>query len=176
MKLPHENRDDRICEYMVIASVMMLVVVLTWNAATRYIERHHRHVTRLYITAPGAPAKIKEKPKVKNTTIARIIETLCIIESGGDSAAVGDGGRAIGILQIWPIMVREASRVSGIPFALADRWSPSKSRQMAWAVLIHYQKSHRIESPAKLAGLWNRPDGKAPKSYLRKFAAEWGKK
>lgn len=57
-----------------------------------------------------------------------LLSAIIAVESGGDPNAVGDNGRAVGILQIHPIMVREANRILGRDeFTLADRYSPERS-------------------------------------------------
>ena len=38
------------------------------------------------------------------TLIALILPVLAMVESNNNPSAVGDNGRAVGVLQIWPIM------------------------------------------------------------------------
>ena len=91
----------------------------------------------------------------------KIIDKLEIIESGGDCAAVGDGGRAVGCLQIHPIMLRECNRIlNREEFTLEDRKSRARSRQMAKIFLTaqYYKWSAKYKHrPGEdlLACAWN---------------------
>lgn len=73
-----------------------------------------------------------------DTALLRAVET---VESHGDPNAVGDNGRAVGILQLHPSYVAEANRLRprGTPkFTLADRRDRAKSETMFWIVSDHY--------------------------------------
>ena len=99
--------------------------------------------------------------------ICCVVAALIQIESAGKADAVGDGGKAVGILQMWPIAVREANRVSGGNWTLADRLDPEKSKAMAFATLVwHYKRG--VINPVALAGRWRNPRGNAPTWYLNK--------
>jgi len=99
-----------------------------------------------------------------NELILSIIAALVVVESHGNRNAVGDGGAAIGILQIHSIMVDEANRLAGAHlFDVVDRWDPEKSREMAQLVLsrrLHLAgHTEPTEEAARYAiGLWNRGD------------------
>ena len=69
---------------------------------------------------------------VEPCPIEKIIDKLEVIESGRNCQAVGDSGKAVGCLQIHPIMLREANRILGREeFTLEDRKSRARSREMA---------------------------------------------
>jgi soluble lytic murein transglycosylase-like protein len=71
--------------------------------------------------------------------IETVILILMLVESGGDPNAVGDGGQAIGVLQIHPIMVEDVNRIYGAPvFSDNDRWDVEASKEMARIYLGHY--------------------------------------
>ena len=64
-----------------------------------------------------------------------LVEAIIQVESRGDSTAVGDRGWAVGVLQIWPIMVREVNRIlekdgSDVRYGYTDRYSVKKSIEM----------------------------------------------
>ena len=64
-----------------------------------------------------------------------LVEAIIQVESRGDSSAKGDRGWAVGILQIWPIMVREVNRIqekngSDVRYGYTDRLSVQKSIEM----------------------------------------------
>ena len=101
-------------------------------------------------------------------TIALVISILIQIESGGVANAVGDDGRAVGILQMWPISVREANRIVGKDlWTSKDRSDPQLSLAMA-KVTLGYHYNRGVTDPIKLAGRWRNPHGNAPRWYLNK--------
>jgi|GEM_PF-2348378 len=114
-------------------------------------------------------------------TIALVVAALIQVESGGNVHAVGDSGRAIGNLQMWPVAVREATRVEAIyarregrqarSWDIKDRRNPEKSRQMAEITLkFHYRRG--TTNAVDLACKWNRPFGKQNAAYRKKVLRE----
>ena len=84
---------------------------------------------------------------------SKILPAIEEVESGGDPAAVGDGGKAIGILQIHPIMVRDCNRIVGERrWTMADRLDPDKSREMFRTYSNHYSRKKTDEVVARR---WN---------------------
>jgi len=94
--------------------------------------------------------------------ILALIAALCLVESGGDPQAVGDNGRAIGVLQIHEIMVDEANRLAGCQrWSYSDRSDAGQSRQMAYMVISRRLARAGYNEPTPEAlkyaiGLWNR--------------------
>ena len=100
------------------------------------------------------------------TTVAIAVAALTSVESGGNPHAIGDGGRAVGIVQAWPIAVREANRISGGKkrYTLADRRNPKRAVQMCQDTLRwHYRRG--VTDPVDLACRWRNPNGDAPEWY-----------
>jgi hypothetical protein len=83
---------------------------------------------------------------------AGLWEAVCAVESSGNPHAVGDGGKAVGIAQIHPVMVREANRLAGTKYTLRDRLDPVKSKAIFTIYTEHYGKGRSLEYNAKL---WN---------------------
>ena len=94
--------------------------------------------------------------------ILSLIAALCLVESRGDSHAVGDNGRAIGVLQIHEIMVDEANRLAGCQrWSYSDRSDAGQSRQMAYMVISRRLARAGYNEPTPEAlkyaiRLWNR--------------------
>ncbi len=82
-------------------------------------------------------------PAITRAEVERLIPALIEVESGGQSEAVGDGGNAIGVLQIWPIMVQDVNRITGKRYTLADRKCPVKAVEMGG--LTHEKDNHDQE-------------------------------
>jgi hypothetical protein len=94
---------------------------------------------------------------VKQIPIEFLIDAMIYVESKGDSAAIGDGGRAVGVLQIWPIMVRDVNRILGkyhidFRYNYNDRYSPEKSVEMFYIWKSYY---HPYSSYEVIARCWN---------------------
>ncbi len=84
---------------------------------------------------------------------ARVLPAIEMVESSGRANAVGDGGKAVGILQIRPVMVEDVNRILGEDrYTLADRLDPAKSREMFRVYSDHYAKCGDAE---KVARNWN---------------------
>jgi hypothetical protein len=106
------------------------------------------------------------------SVLSIVLSALIQIESGARPDAIGDGGKAVGILQIHPVMVAEANRIVGAQrWTPADRRNPQASLAMAWTVLgWHYGRG--VTDPVELACRWNRPDGSARAGYRMKAERE----
>jgi hypothetical protein len=109
--------------------------------------------------------------------ILQLVILLCSIESGGRiNPPPGDNGKAIGCLQIHPIMKREVNRIIGYKrFTCADRRDPVKSYAMAITYLRRQKRRYEVRhgrSPSKalLMRSWNAGSIFKPctKDYKRK--------
>ena len=89
-------------------------------------------------------------PAITPAELDRLIPALERVESGGRADAIGDSGRAVGILQIWPEYVQDVNRISGKTYRLSDRYIPAKSREMARIYLMHYGKTKTMEQTARI--------------------------
>lgn len=102
----------------------------------------------------------------------RLLDALQTVESGGNARAIGDGGKAVGILQIHPCVVSDVNRIHGTHYTLSDRLDPAKSREIARLYLSHYCKTDSDEANARI---WNGgPRGakrKATLAYWKKVRA-----
>lgn len=88
---------------------------------------------------------------------AALLAALIAIESGGNPSAIGDGGRAVGVLQIHAAVVEDCNRILAMRgeahrYTLADRYSPAHSRAMAIVYLRHYCPNGTAE---QMARTWN---------------------
>jgi hypothetical protein len=83
---------------------------------------------------------------------AGLWEAVCRVESNGNPLAVGDGGRAAGIAQIWAITVKDVNRFAGTKFTLNDRFDVEKSKAIFQLYVNHYGKGKSDEVKARI---WN---------------------
>ena len=87
----------------------------------------------------------------------KLLNAIIQVESGGKANAVGDGGKAVGILQIWPIMVDDVNRIQRLNkrskrYTYKDRKNAARSVEMYYIWLNHYHKNSTDE---KIARCWN---------------------
>lgn len=88
------------------------------------------------------------------TTDEQLWQAICQVESGGRVGAVGDGGRALGVAQIWDVVVYDCNRILGrTEFSLADRLSPERSKQMFFIYTRFYCGNNY--TPERAARIWN---------------------
>ncbi len=101
---------------------------------------------------------------------ARLLPAIEHVESSGRADAVGDGGKAVGILQIHPVMVEDCNRIVGEDrWTLEDRLCPDESRAMFRVYSNHYSKNASDEVVARR---WNG----GPRGDRRKATAPyWAK-
>jgi soluble lytic murein transglycosylase-like protein len=95
---------------------------------------------------------------------AGLWEAVCRVESSGNPHAVGDGGKAVGIAQIHPILVKDVNRFAGTRYTLNDRFNPAKSKEMFNLYVEHYGKGRSVEFKARI---WNGgPQGASKRTTL----------
>jgi len=92
--------------------------------------------------------------------VDRLVKALVRTESGGNAAAVGDRGKAIGILQIHEVMVNDFNRITGKHYRHADMFDTVKAHEVAFGVLGFYSKhiektTNRKATEKELAFIWN---------------------
>ncbi len=92
----------------------------------------------------------------------RLVSAFIYVESKGDDKAIGDNGMAVGCLQFWPIMVKEANRLGRTNYTNADRYDRAKSVAMFKTIMAH----HRVRTVRDAVRVWNR---NAPEKYIRRY-------
>ena len=86
------------------------------------------------------------------TTISNLISALIIVESSGNDMAIGDGGRALGPLQIHRGVVLDVNRITGSHYKHSEMTNRVAARAVCEAYLRHYGKGATTE---QLARRWN---------------------
>ena len=101
-------------------------------------------------------------------TLWAMAEAFAWVESKGDHMAYNEKEDAVGLLQIRPIMVREANRLLGEEaFTLADRWEPLESIDIFCTVMEHLNPTLDID---KAIDIWN---PRCPTAYRLAVKAEY---
>jgi hypothetical protein len=91
---------------------------------------------------------------------ALLIAALIQVESGGDTNAIGDGGNAVGCLQIWEGVVQDVNRIKGTNFTHDEMFDEGTARYVCYVYLRHYGKAYTKrtgEEPTMetYARIWN---------------------
>ncbi len=104
------------------------------------------------------------------TSIVAAAVALALQVEGAGPTTISDGGRAVGIGQMWPCAVAEANRIARKPaYTLADRTDPAKVKEMCRLTLEwHLRRNPRL-SVVTLASRWRNPRGGCPRWHLRKL-------
>jgi hypothetical protein len=70
-----------------------------------------------------------------------LLPLLAKVESNNNPSCIGDNGNAVGVLQIWKIVIDDVNRIlKQTKFTYADRSDPVKSFEIAKVYLNHYCK------------------------------------
>jgi len=125
---------------------------------------------------------IKPPPRViHQSNITTLVDALIMVESSGNPNAYCKKEKAVGCLQIRPIMLREVNRIlrkqkSTKRFSLEDRWDCGLSKEMFY---IWGNWHHKDSSDEVIARCWNGgPRGwkkKATQDYWAKVKKLWVK-
>ena len=128
-----------------------------------------------YETSDSETSLVSEKTEESIDSWDLFVEAVIWRESRGNTSAIGDGGKAVGVLQIHPIMVREANRIIAMKggekdtYTYDDRYNREKSIEMFKVVQDYHNKEHDM---VKALQIWNKNH---PDSYrndiMRKYNA-----
>ena len=82
----------------------------------------------------------------------RLFSAFVYVESRGDNNAVGDNGKAVGCIQMWPIMVDEVNRLIGKDlFKYKDRLTRERSYYM-FIIIMNRNKVRTVDDAVRI---WN---------------------
>ena len=105
--------------------------------------------------------------------ITLLIPLLIQVESGGRADAVGDGGKAVGVLQIHECVIQDVNRVYQTKYTPADRLNKAKSMSICRLYLKYYGTRYQLKTGKKatlevLSRCWNGgPDGWKKQSTVK---------
>lgn len=108
--------------------------------------------------------------------LTNLISALIAVESAGRDNAIGDGGRALGPLQIHRGVILDVNRFTGANYRWEQMTNRAQARAVCEAYLRHYGRGATTE---QLARRWNGgPQGDhkpATLQYWRKVEKELSK-
>ena len=103
--------------------------------------------------------------------ILALIAAIIMVESGGNTYAVGDNGRAFGSMQIHQCVIDDVNRVYNTHYVHEDAFNEHKARDM-FIKYIHMYATHRRlgREPTyeDMARIWNGgPNGYRKESTIK---------
>ena len=113
--------------------------------------------------------------QASSPTIAKLTDAIMHVESRFNDSAIGDNGKAVGCLQIHPVLVREVNRLQEVEYTLEDRWDRKKSIEMFNIILKNYKLSKAksfMDSAEIISRRWNG----GPKGDNKKCTEKYWKK
>lgn len=94
-----------------------------------------------------------------------VIERLAFLESRNNPKLIGDNGKAVGILQIWNVVLDDVNKHYGTKYIPSDRYNVHKSKQIAKLYLRKYGKG---KTEQQIVRIWNGgPDGHRQSSTIK---------
>ncbi len=114
--------------------------------------------------------KIIEREEAEMSFLPMLVAAMILVESGGDPAAVGDGGRALGVLQIHRGVVADVNR----RYRTAFRWEDAKNPDLAKEICELYLRAWAPAdaTPEQCARIWNG----GPRGHLKAGTETYWKK
>lgn len=130
---------------------MYAAIILLFSIWAYVLDREMRHIETILkndVVLPPAPiASVKDSTEEWDRLVRAIIK----VESEGNIRAVNKKSGAAGILQIMPVLVKDANRIVGNDkYRLSDRFDPDTSIEIFNVIQDHYNPSHDIEKAIRL--------------------------
>ena len=146
--------------------MLMAVGIAISTTAAEYVVRKGDTFSGIAKTACISQAELRRLNPAVNVDRLRVGQQLTIpaidykrlfsafvyVESRGDDNAVGDNGKAVGCVQMWPIMVDEVNRLIGKDlFNYNDRLNRERSYYM-FIIIMNRNKVRTVDDAVRI---WN---------------------
>lgn len=105
----------------------------------------------------------------------RLIDALAVVESNNNPSAVGDSGKAYGVLQIWEVVIVDVNARFGTKYRHKDAFDPVIARDICRKYLSIYATEKRLGRKPTLedyARIWNGGPNGHKKSKTDKYWAK----
>lgn len=147
-------------------TLLMVVGITISTTAAEYVVRKGDTFSGIARTACISQAELRrlnpavdidrlrvgQKLNIPAIDYKRLFSAFVYVESRGDNNAVGDNGKALGCLQMWPIMVEEVNRLIGKDlFNYKDRLNRARSYYM-FIIIMNKNKIQTVDDAVRI---WN---------------------
>ena len=93
-------------------------------------------------------------------SVSRLIPALILVESGGNDKAVGDSGKAYGVLQIWNVVILDVNRIYKTKYTHLQMFDRYSSCEVAELYLRYWGEQYEKRTGKKAtyevwAKIWN---------------------
>ena len=149
----------KLLKYLYIWVVMIFVALMAYRNISTCC-------TVTTITEPEQLEALEEETPMSDWEC--FIEAIIWTESRGNENCIGDSGKAVGVLQIHPVMVREANRILkmkniDVEYDYDDRYSKEKSIEIFNIIQDFHNKNHDYNRALQI---WNKNH---PESYRKQI-------
>lgn len=105
-----------------------------------------------------------------------LILALIAVESSGDPNAIGDGGKAYGILQMHSAYVQDAAEWANEDWTHEDAFDPDKARKIFMAYMERYAQDHKRPEGMSRAQYISRIHNGGPRGFLKESTIPYWQK
>jgi len=105
-----------------------------------------------------------------------LILALIAVESGGDQNAVGDAGKAYGLLQMHSAYVQDAAEWANKDWTHEDAFDPAKAEKIFMAYMDRYARDHKRPEGMSREEFISRIHNGGPTGYLKEATIPYWKK
>ena len=105
-----------------------------------------------------------------------LILALIAVESSGDPNAIGDGGKAYGLLQMHSAYVQDAAEWAGKDWTHEDAFDPYKARRIFMAYMDRYARESKRPSDMSQEEFISRIHHGGPTGYLKESTIPYWQK
>jgi len=138
--------------YWGVMGLLGFGMISTKLSSTEVLQKKKSRKQPIEIEEP-----VKEKTVYDIDTSDILMKAMIMVESRGTPNAIGDSGKAVGILQIHPIKVRSVNQIlekldTTLRYTYNDRFDPIKSMEMYW-LWRNYRRPNA--SDEEIARIWN---------------------
>ena len=193
-----QNVIDNIEKIVLLMLAAFIGGLVIFDRVSDYLEREPsgRPTQNFFEFEPMNPSETVD-PSVNNSAVEPILqpavaveETIGLgdlfyliawVESKLEHQAIGDRGHAVGIVQIWPVVIDDVNRIIGYKkYTRRDRYNQARSREIFLIYLDHYgqdyqKKTGKELNPEILARIWNGGPFEDDPAWWKKTDRYWRK-
>jgi len=104
-----------------------------------------------------------------NDRMDKLLDAIARVESRNNPAAVGDGGRAVGVYQIHRSYWAKGTEILGVSWDYRDARDPQKARQVVRAYLSYYGRGKTLLDMARI-------HNGGPRGYVKAATLSYARK
>lgn len=112
---------------------------------------------------------------ISEKELTRVLQAIRIVESNNNPSAVGDGGNAIGVYQIWESYWKDATEFSNLGGKYRDCFVPEYADRVVRCYMKRYATPRRLGREATMQDIARIHNG-GPNGYKKQATLKYWKK